>query len=762
MESNQSLTSPFVGATPRFPRVPGPTPLQRASPFENPESDIYRGSTPQLPEAPRPIVRVSSPDTASSRHSSPSTPFASIRLVARAIAAIVELAIPRWARPSASTTSSSSTTSSAPPAATWKSSRHRRRPNIVTSTVNTDSAQRALARQALENVRRIPREFSLLLPNASEARSQNIPSSFPGGRPVPQQDSTSRLIQTTSLPLILSSIERALRDANRLRHEQHKSLRMNSCLHRAKPAPANFLPAAVVHSPAESSHARCGEKAFEGGTTTTSPRVGSRSSVPPVTVALTKSMSPASMDSVPEMKNKGGHAEKPSSKHHHSRPLMSAGIGTGNFSNTNLGTRKPTTQATTGNRSSGTPPEVDSTILGNLWQKAWWLDVASPTWEDMRMLGTLLHLHPRTLEDILQQNPREKVEIFPRLGYYFVVIRSVDLNNYLAERDREQLGDDGRPQNEEDIPNVTNVYITVFREGICSFHFSDLSEHVNRVRNKILQMNNDTTIMTSDHITHGLMDSIVDAYIPVIKRIGHEVENVDRLVTGMQDEDLVLRDWETTLQHAEAARQREVEPEAIEVIVDLNEKRKESLPISPTSQPRRSAWNHTYQRSCSTLQYLFRPISCYLSSCGSACVHRTKKLWLRLICPRLTGQAKWRAVKFARTQTLIRMSRTRRTVTLLIRLLAPKNEVLGILRDRLTGVADLGAHLDDVQDHLLTMQQSLAHYERVLAHSQPTYLSGLGVNLAHATNRADSMLLKRSAVHTADHCMQVATGAFPC
>ncbi|KAF8324880.1 uncharacterized protein EI90DRAFT_2933583 [Cantharellus anzutake] len=443
-------------------------------------------------------------------------------------------------------------------------------------------------------------------------------------------------------------------------------------------------------------------------------------------------------------------------------------MGTDNLLSTNRGIRKIAVQATNGNRSGGTPhvqPEDDSTILSNLWQKAWWLDVASPTWEDMRMLGTLLHLHPLTLEDILHQDPREKVEIFPRLGYYFVVIRSVDLNKYLAERDREQLpGDDGQSQNEEETLNVTNVYITVFREGICSFHFSDLSEHVNRVRNKFLQMNNDTTVMTSDHIAHGLMDSIVDAFIPVIKRIGSEVENVDRLVAGVQDEDQMLRDWQTALQHAEVTQQvatppRGVEPEAIDVF-HLNEKRKESLPTPPTSQPRHRTWNRAWRRSSSLMQYLFRHISRYCASLGTACAHRIKKLWRRLVSARMTGRPKWRAVKLARAKTLTRMSQTRRTVTLLARLLAPKNEALGILRKRLTGVADLGAHLDDVQDHLLTMQQSLVYYERVLAHSQPTYLSGLRVNLAQATNRADSTLWKLSVLLTAIYCMQVVIGIF--
>jgi len=64
---------------------------------------------------------------------------------------------------------------------------------------------------------------------------------------------------------------------------------------------------------------------------------------------------------------------------------------------------------------------------------SWWLDISSPTYADMKALGKvpflfcttavlyphilqLLHLHPLTLEDILHQDPREKmVHVSPGL-----------------------------------------------------------------------------------------------------------------------------------------------------------------------------------------------------------------------------------------------------------------------------------------------------------------------------------------------------------
>lgn len=57
---------------------------------------------------------------------------------------------------------------------------------------------------------------------------------------------------------------------------------------------------------------------------------------------------------------------------------------------------------------------------------SWWLDVQCPTPRDLRALRRILPLHPLTMEDILQQDPREKAEGFDALGYHFVVFRAID------------------------------------------------------------------------------------------------------------------------------------------------------------------------------------------------------------------------------------------------------------------------------------------------------------------------------------------------
>lgn len=94
----------------------------------------------------------------------------------------------------------------------------------------------------------------------------------------------------------------------------------------------------------------------------------------------------------------------------------------------------------------------------------------------MRTLGKLLHLHPLTLEDILQQETREKLEQFPRLGYYFVVFRAIETRK-ARERVRgvvnpgEGVGlNSSAWEHEEDEAMVGEamVYLVVFRGGFCS------------------------------------------------------------------------------------------------------------------------------------------------------------------------------------------------------------------------------------------------------------------------------------------------------
>lgn len=101
-----------------------------------------------------------------------------------------------------------------------------------------------------------------------------------------------------------------------------------------------------------------------------------------------------------------------------------------------------------------------------------------------------MQLHPLTLEDILQKESREKFELFPRLGYYFVVFRAVERprpDSTPHPDDSSFVSEDGIPELTE-VLDVANVYLVVFKEGICTFHFEDISLHMDSVRRKVQQL----------------------------------------------------------------------------------------------------------------------------------------------------------------------------------------------------------------------------------------------------------------------------------
>jgi magnesium transporter len=136
----------------------------------------------------------------------------------------------------------------------------------------------------------------------------------------------------------------------------------------------------------------------------------------------------------------------------------------------------------------------------------WWLDVLSPTDDEMKVLSKTFGIHPLTAEDIMMQEAREKVELFR--NYYFVNYRSFeqDINN-------------------ENFLEPVNVYVVVFREGVISFHFA-MTPHPANVRRRIRQLK-DYLILSSDWISYAIVDDITDAFAPLIHTIEDEVDDID-------------------------------------------------------------------------------------------------------------------------------------------------------------------------------------------------------------------------------------------
>ncbi|PWZ02658.1 cora-domain-containing protein [Testicularia cyperi] len=144
----------------------------------------------------------------------------------------------------------------------------------------------------------------------------------------------------------------------------------------------------------------------------------------------------------------------------------------------------------------------------------WWLDVLSPTDQEMKLLSRVFGIHPLTTEDILMEETREKIELFR--NYYLVCFRSFDQDPYSTT-----------------YLEPLNMYIIVFREGTLSFHFRG-TPHPQNVRRRIKQLK-DYINVTSDWISYALIDDITDAFGPLIQSIEYEVDSIDELVLILKE-----------------------------------------------------------------------------------------------------------------------------------------------------------------------------------------------------------------------------------
>jgi len=261
------------------------------------EADIYRGEPPSPPR---------SPSRGSTTSSSSSSFLGGGRL--GAIAAVVELAITRWARGNPSSSSSSSSLSSSRSSIVTVSRSQlarRRKRRAHAGTLHKMQSERDISAhisriKAREQSRQIPRQFNLYLPPPLSSGAGNT------------QAHSQRIISTSSLPLILGQLDIALKKSSKARRNHE----------RIRSPPEESYPSQLSFS---HHHYMLPES------------------------VMTPSR-PASFTDL-DVLRKGKKGK-------------SKGIATTAMNNPPMSTEKPQSMP-----------------------KAWWLDVSSPTWEDIRAIG---------------------------------------------------------------------------------------------------------------------------------------------------------------------------------------------------------------------------------------------------------------------------------------------------------------------------------------------------------------------------------------
>ncbi|KAH9821912.1 hypothetical protein DFH28DRAFT_882503 [Melampsora americana] len=197
-------------------------------------------------------------------------------------------------------------------------------------------------------------------------------------------------------------------------------------------------------------------------------------------------------------------------------------------------------------------------------RSSWWLDVTNPNEQDMNQIGKIFGIHPLTIEDILQTDDREKSEMFDKLGYYLICFRGLDESNFQeeieeTEEEEEEMSEMMSGQEEVKSMNhaslltmrsarnrklrsrkkrlrvkdgaigvgAVNMYLIVFGDGIISFHFEDLQKHIDRVKERIQSFSATSHYISPHWIAHGLMDSIIDSFFPILSYVENESDELD-------------------------------------------------------------------------------------------------------------------------------------------------------------------------------------------------------------------------------------------
>ncbi|KAG0262848.1 CorA metal ion transporter [Actinomortierella ambigua] len=170
----------------------------------------------------------------------------------------------------------------------------------------------------------------------------------------------------------------------------------------------------------------------------------------------------------------------------------------------------------------GEIPGKGQTLSGMLQAGHFWLDVLAPTDDEVKMLSRVFGVHPLTTEDILQEEGREKCEMF--LNYYFVCFRTFVL-------DQSNLSD----------VQALSVYTLVFPTGVISYHFRPVL-HCRNVRKRIRHLKNRVEV-TPVETEVDMIDELVlilkeSERTDMLRRIGNcrkRVMSLLRLLTGKAD-----------------------------------------------------------------------------------------------------------------------------------------------------------------------------------------------------------------------------------
>jgi len=134
-----------------------------------------------------------------------------------------------------------------------------------------------------------------------------------------------------------------------------------------------------------------------------------------------------------------------------------------------------------------------------------WIDLEDPSDEDLTRLGTLMTLHPLTIEDARTFQQRPKIEEYE--GYIFMVVFGVD-------EDTESGG-----------PLLREVHIIISGDNVVTIHHRPIASLADlRLRY------NDQPIRSEQFLVYKVLDAVISTFVPVLSRTDDDIDDVEQQV----------------------------------------------------------------------------------------------------------------------------------------------------------------------------------------------------------------------------------------
>lgn len=449
--------------------------------------------------------------------------------------------------------------------------------------------------------------------------------------------------------------------------------------------------------------------------------------------------------------------------------------------------------------STASPLAASSSSSANK-KSPFWLDILDPLEEEMKVISKTFGLHPLTTEDIFLGEAREKVELFKL--YYLICFTSFDVVyerrkqramehekkfNKLQEYSTDDLQDghfrfftrlfgkqnvDALKVSSRKSKSTTtiskgkkarsgelsplNMYMIIFKHGVLTFHFSATPHPIN-VRRRIRMLKDHLNVST-DWICYGLIDDITDSFAPLIDSIEQEVylieDQIMKLNSG-DETDTESDDSETDDELILDHKPRNVN--------NVFYRRQRSKSVVEANTDSKLTWRHRHRGSKAEYAASDSKQSVKLKSSRTLTTRST-----------LSGIVAWKR----KGDMLRRIGECRKRVMSVMRLLGSKADVIKGFSKRFSENESLVTlpvesrsfpvrqslrheilmYLGDIQDHIVTMVQSLNHYEKLLARSHSNYLALLNIDMTKINNDTNDILGKVTILGTILLPINVVTG----